>query len=227
VQELTARAGSIAVIRKWPAAAHSFAQKLGGAYTSMEEIESQDLQTWSRKLQNASGSTRTLVLLEFASKCMTGVGTDFASVIKALRQGKSPGTPQSAKKKNAVEALVRVAETDDLRVAIPAIRAVEKASTGNLFREELWTELVRAIEVFTSEDRHGSLADAAWVVRDRGRLTGRQVAPRIVSRTLLVKGLEFDHAVLVDASEFDTKNLYVAMTRGSSSLTVLSEAQFL
>jgi DNA helicase IV len=45
---------------------------------------------------------------------------------------------------------------------------------------------------------------------------------RIVSRTLLIKGLEFDHAIVANADELDAKELYVAITRGSKSLTILS-----
>jgi hypothetical protein len=43
-----------------------------------------------------------------------------------------------------------------------------------------------------------------------------------VGTTLLVKGLEFDHAVVLDADALDAKNLYVALTRGARSLTVVS-----
>ena len=43
-----------------------------------------------------------------------------------------------------------------------------------------------------------------------------------VSRTLLVKGLEYDHAIVLDADKLDTKQLYVALTRGSHRLTILS-----
>lgn len=43
-----------------------------------------------------------------------------------------------------------------------------------------------------------------------------------MSRTLLIKGLEFDHALVLSADELDARNLYVALTRGSRSLTVLT-----
>jgi ATP-dependent exoDNAse (exonuclease V) beta subunit len=49
-----------------------------------------------------------------------------------------------------------------------------------------------------------------------------------VSRTLLVKGLEYDHVLLPDIADFDdAKNLYVALTRGSKSLTVLSKDRYI
>ena len=47
------------------------------------------------------------------------------------------------------------------------------------------------------------------------------VVYRIVSRTLLIKGLEFDHSVVLDPSELDAKHLYVAMTRGARTLSIL------
>ncbi len=73
------------------------------------------------------------------------------------------------------------------------------------------------------QDEDTNLKDVAWRVRDRARIRGRRLENRIVSRTLLVKGLEFDHAI-VDADKLTTpKEMYVAMTRGRLSLTVLAE----
>ena len=68
---------------------------------------------------------------------------------------------------------------------------------------------------------------AALVTRDRTRESGRAVAPRTVSRTMLVKGLEYDHAVVLDAAQLDAQELYVAATRGRRTLTVLSDKRTL
>jgi DNA helicase-2/ATP-dependent DNA helicase PcrA len=67
-----------------------------------------------------------------------------------------------------------------------------------------------------------TLRDAAWHVRDVTRRIGRREDRRTVSRTLLVKGLEYDHAIVLKADELNAKNLYVAMTRGRSSITVIA-----
>ena len=69
-----------------------------------------------------------------------------------------------------------------------------------------------------------SLEEAVWVVRNRSRRLGRILPRCAVGTTLLVKGLEFHHAVVLDADAYDAKNLYVALTRGSKSLTVVSRA---
>jgi len=68
-----------------------------------------------------------------------------------------------------------------------------------------------------------SLADAAekyhGEFRHKGRPVGRR---RLIGTTLLVKGLEFDHAIVLDAASLSKKELYVALTRGARSLTVIS-----
>jgi DNA helicase-2/ATP-dependent DNA helicase PcrA len=64
--------------------------------------------------------------------------------------------------------------------------------------------------------------EAAVMVRDEHRLTGRPLATRNVGSTLLLKGLEAEAAVIFNADGLDARNLYVAMTRGSMALTICS-----
>jgi len=48
---------------------------------------------------------------------------------------------------------------------------------------------------------------------------------RCIGSTLLIKGLEFDHAVIIRGSNWGTnKDLYVALTRGSKSVTLIDAA---
>ena len=54
--------------------------------------------------------------------------------------------------------------------------------------------------------------------RYMGRPVGRR---RLIGTTLLVKGLEFDHAIVFDAASLSRKELYVALTRGARSLTII------
>jgi DNA helicase-2/ATP-dependent DNA helicase PcrA len=51
----------------------------------------------------------------------------------------------------------------------------------------------------------------------------RQIYNKTISRPLLIKGLEFNHAILIDADALKPKELYVSLTRGSNYLTILSE----
>ena len=50
--------------------------------------------------------------------------------------------------------------------------------------------------------------------------------PKLIGTTLLVKGLEFDHAIVLDAASLTRKELYVALTRGARSVTIISSSRF-
>jgi DNA helicase-2/ATP-dependent DNA helicase PcrA len=69
-----------------------------------------------------------------------------------------------------------------------------------------------------------SFYEAAIRAREQNRLLGQPLPRRAVGSTLLIKGLEAEVAVILDADDHDTNNLYVAMTRGSKSLVVCSRA---
>ncbi|HCN38712.1 MAG TPA: hypothetical protein DIS77_00170 [Rothia sp.] len=44
----------------------------------------------------------------------------------------------------------------------------------------------------------------------------------MAARTLLVKGLEYDHVIIANLANFtDPRNLYVALTRARKSVTIL------
>ena len=70
-----------------------------------------------------------------------------------------------------------------------------------------------------------SLEEAASKYQREFRHKGRPVSyPRLIGTTLLVKGLGFDHAIVLDAASLSRKELYVALTRGSKSLTIISSS---
>ncbi|WP_193671183.1 ATP-binding domain-containing protein [Nocardioides salarius] len=59
--------------------------------------------------------------------------------------------------------------------------------------------------------------------RDSLRHAGRRERRRIISRTLLVKGLEYDHIIIADATNHSEVNdFYVALTRARKSIHILA-----
>ena len=215
---------SVVAIHKWPQVAHRFASGLKGTYTSMEEMESKDLMKWSSKIEQHEGTARAVATIDFATKCMTKVSSELRSVYNRFKKGDIPKIARYTKHQEVILALLDVASKDDLSSVLIALQRIGQIDGAVLYRRELWNEMPRAIEAYQAGNFE-SLQDAAWQVRDQARRFGRKVEYRTVSRTLLIKGLEFDHAIVLDADQLDdAKNLYVAMTRGVKSLTVLSES---
>jgi hypothetical protein len=209
--------GSTVAIRKWPNDSHSFARSVGGLYSSMEEMDCSALLAVAEDLDRLRGSARAKRVLEFATECLTKVSTSLASIDAALSNGELPMPARYRSNAAVAAALLRVAQTVDLEAVRDAMNAMQAKPGAKPFRRELWDELGRAI--------------AAWAARNRARSGGRRLDQRLVSRTLLIKGLEFDNALVLNANEFENprspgegaKNFYVAMTRAARELVILSE----
>lgn len=215
--------GSVLAIHKWPASCHALARNLKGRFTSMEQMESPDLMKWAAVIDRAKGAPRALRVIEFSAQCMTLVGTALAGVRGRLAQGQLPDANRAKTHRAVVQALLDVAGRDSLEPVLTAFTEIERMPGRVMYRRELWREMQRAVQL-QIRTPECSLADAAWRVRNRTRQGGRAVEHRTVSRTLLVKGLEFDHVIVLNAGDHDMRNLYVAMTRAARSLTVLSES---
>ena len=216
------RGQSVVAIGKWPSDCHNLAGKLGGTFGSMEELDCRDLMKFARALDNASsGHARAVLLLDFASSCFTVVGSRLAMFREQYASGQIPDTRRLTVNRDAVESLNRVATEATVSSLLAAARILDRMPGARLYRRELWREMKTTLGTQVGHPEQG-VAVTAWQVRDRARRVGRRPEQRVVSRTLLVKGLEFDHAIVTDIDSLTAKEAYVAMTRGRTSLTVLS-----
>ena len=70
------------------------------------------------------------------------------------------------------------------------------AGDTRIYRREMFSAMRAALRM--KGLRPGSdLKDAIWEVQNRLRHIGRIIPKRAIGSTLLVKGLEFDHAVII------------------------------
>ena len=216
--------GSVVAIGKWPNECHELASKLGGQYGSMEEVDCRDLMLFAGQLdRTADGFGWATLMLDFASKCFTGIGSRLSAFRSQYVVGTAPDARRLTTNRAVVERLNRVVSEPSVGTLVDAARALARTPGVRLYRRELWQEMQTTLRTHIGSERE-SITDTAWYVRDRSRRNGRPPENRIVSRTLLVKGLEFDHAVVTDADKLKPKEAYVAMTRGRAGLTVLSGA---
>jgi DNA helicase-2/ATP-dependent DNA helicase PcrA len=214
----------VALMGKVENQSRAFAAKLKGRFTHMEVVECKPLLDAARKLDCVDGPGRAAIVIDFACTCMSGVKSVLKKARDAFVKDRIPKVSSRNKNGKVIEALIDLAQDRSEEAVLQAAKRIEALPDRVIHSRELWQE-------FKSVLREGavaktSLAEVARKKRERTRYMGRRVDPRTVSRTLLVKGLEFDHAVILNASskDFDAKNFYVAITRASKSLTVLSDS---
>jgi len=90
------------------------------------------------------------------------------------------------------------------------------------YRRDLYESIYWALK--DADNGRVSVRKAMENRRNKLRRVGRKVYGRCLGTTLLTKGLEFDNVVVLNAHEFKCpKHLYVALTRASKRLIVISE----
>jgi len=201
---------------------HSLASSLKNHYHSIEPITSDELHDLAMGIEEHTGVRRLQAVHDFASKCLTGQD-DFDAVIKAIQNG----TNVKADRRRALHSLATQVVADASLSSIASLfDFVENNADPTIKRHQLWHEMIKALAEVTS-GTVSTLVEATQLVRNRGALVGRRIPKRCISRTLLLKGLQCEHAIVVDADSLDTKNLYVALTRASRNLHILSKEKVL
>jgi DNA helicase-2/ATP-dependent DNA helicase PcrA len=215
--------GSVVAIHRMPQQCHFIGSRLRGLYQCVEPIDSQDLFESAQRIQTSDGPAKAAEVIEFAGKCMTQVRSILSRVRTVYRSGSVPSTRQGPHS-SVFDALRRVAEEGSYAAVIAALEQIRSIPGVIVFRRELFDEMLRGVRAAIING-NGALDEALWRVRNRTRFSGRRLGRCVVGRTVLVKGLEFDHAIVLDADGMNAKDLYVALTRGAQSLTIFSQSQ--
>jgi hypothetical protein len=192
-----------------------YARALPGAVT-VEAVDLRDMVTFARSFNiNSNQALRTIAA--FAGTLFDGIDADeLVLKVKQLTAG-TLGRPPSELEASglAFENDRHFARVADLLVAM------NRATGARVFRPDVLRCLFKALAL-TQVAPGPSFATAAVTVREQNRLVGRTLNKRSVGSPLLLKGLEADGAVILNAGVLNARNLYVAMTRGSRRLVICS-----
>ena len=139
---------------------------------------------------------------------------------KQLGEGGSFATRSDALRP-AYEAVVEVRNAPTPAAVRSALELLSQLPSVTIHCREAWSEVMRSVATATTDGC--TVSDALQLTRNHTRVVGRRGAARVVSRPLLVKGLEYDHVVILNPADYSAQELYVALTRGSKSVTVIND----
>jgi hypothetical protein len=198
-----------------PDSQRQFARQTPGAVT-VEAVDLRDFVTFARSFSVTAPDAFEL-LARFAQTIMTGVGADDLILrVRSLAHGVARKGPTDAER-TALEFI----RTPSHRRAINLLVEIGRQGGVRPHRPAVLRACILALELCAGTEGL-SLHDAAIRVREHNRLIGRPLPKRAVESTLLLKGLEAEVAVVLNAGALDACNLYVAVTRGSKALIVCS-----
>lgn len=213
-------------ITKWPKDAALLARRLGGAYTMIEEIEGKHLRAFANIVDSGTNADVASGAAQFAIECAFGLTEAFTpSDRRRLEAGREIPLTGEIETKTAIQAVNSLLVDSTPAAVRLALTAIGRIPTFRLYRREAWFGVLDALRL--CEATNGLVVlEAVVSIRTRMSRTGRRPESRIVGRPLLVKGLEFEHAVLEDPVKYDAHELYVALSRASTSLTIVTDSMW-
>lgn len=104
---------------------------------------------------------------------------------------------------------------------------IQMSSDVRVYRVVAFRAFEYAVDLVLS-DQNLTLKEAMESARERTRQRGDGRVQHIaIGSTLLLKGLETDHCLILDAGQMNQQNLYVALSRGAKSVTIGSNTNLL
>jgi hypothetical protein len=203
-----------------PESQRQFASQTPGAVT-VEAVDLKDLVAFARNFDVAAPDALQN-LAQFGESMMTNVGSaDLIRRVRSLRDGTARKPPTDLER----VALGFVDEPSH-ETAVDLLVEMGKQAGVRTHRPAVFRACTRALQLCGGNGQL-SFHDAAVRMREQNRLVGRPLPSRAVGSTLLLKGLEAEVAVILNAGGLDARNLYVAMTRGSKGLVICSQGPIL
>lgn len=191
-------------------------------YSKIEPVGCESLYASVKKLEKAKDFKQLQETVSFITDCMTGAEeTPYLAAVNARLEGRRAG---AAKFGDLIDLGVAFLANPTFQNRLALLDAFHQREECYCFRREMF-HAMRAAHLLCISRPGLALADAVRETQTRARHAGRVVPRLSVGSTLLVKGLEFDHAVVVHTPKMTRRDWYVALTRATTGLTVLSPTQ--
>ena len=192
------------------------AQKLAKqGFTSLEAISCKTLHAAAKTIDRSTGLARAKAIVDFASKCLTGLEkAEFLKALDARQQGRRLGQAKFGSLYPLTDAVIS-GGTEASMLAL--LQALHDRPSAYLYRREMFYAMRSALQLKATRQL-ATLNISVLEVQTRMRHAGRRLGNRSIGSTLLVKGLEFERAIIVAEDSMTRKDWYVALTRATTNI---------
>ncbi len=214
------KGGTVAAICKWPGDQRTLARMTGGLFQCVEPIEAKDAGRFLDQLERLQGLGRAELMVGFLRTVATKIDAYGEKLCSTL----SSEVEITGETREAARRLRSACSVDSASAVADALESCANLPGVRVYRRELLWAVLDTLRDVGSRPAFG-LREALRRRRNSTSHIGRRLSRCTVGTVLLLKGLEFDHAVVIHrggSNGFTVNELYVAITRGAKSLTVIS-----
>lgn len=211
---------SVVVLDTFPNFITAHAGRIGGGYTVMEEVEGKFMKAWLTRLPAEGDPLLAHWLAEFTKACSIGHAGINRQLLGHLQRGHTVAHLRRDGLDDVLVSIDEVVGNPTYEQLGRSAALIRRSAALRFCRREAWRDTFSALA--TSQEGGDTPIESLATVRDRLRHRGRGTTTRVISRPVLVKGLEYDHVVIADAARMrDPRTLYVALSRARKSVTVI------
>ena len=198
---------------------HSFAKTAHGIDV-VEPVELGDVTDAASKFDTNQGTQLVEQVLAVAATMMTSI--ERAHLLQRLQSILAGRNRTSV---TQVELAAKgVVEQGSKRAIQELLHQLEFKPDSRVYRKCAFSALKATVAMSISDPKR-SMQEAATIIREQRRHDGDRRIPRLaIGSTLLLKGLEADHVLILNAGNMNAKHLYVALSRGAKSITAFSQS---
>ncbi len=194
---------------------YKFSQRANGLDV-VEPVDMEDILGFAKEFDLYEGRPLLDSLLLAASSVMTGVDrTVLSRRIATIMKGNNRSDPDETEKA-AVDFLLAPTKGKLSHF----VKVLEQKPGVRVYRAAAFSFMKDFIEIASCSPEK-KYYDSALLVRERRRYTAdKRVSHYAIGSTLLLKGLEADHVLILNAANMNPENLYVALSRGARSVSL-------
>lgn len=227
---------TVLIIAAWSHTSRIIAGNLNGTFTVMEEVAGKFMAESLSNLVAAEPFRYALWLFDLTKSCHCGHGIlDTGTLRDRYAKGRTAsdllegGSGSRLGAELAIRAFDEVVSNPTLSSLAAAMDVIPRSSALRLHSHEAWYDVQTSIRGAVAQGNDTDvLFEELSKAREVLRYAGRRERKRVISRTLLVKGLEYDHVIIADVGDHAKVNdLYVALSRARKSITILGRSNTL
>lgn len=190
-----------------------------GIFKVQEEVQCKTLYKFCELLDNNPPYIILKELFNIIKKSFINSSAEFKTIIEKIEENNFNFT-KIKKNKELCNILEKVNNNFNYNDFKKLLNEVSKNSNIVLFREELWAVLNELIKSLSINESKKPL-EMLKTIRSNESIY-KYNFNKLISRILLVKGLDFDNVLLVlDEEQISNELLYVAITRATKNLWIL------
>tara|TARA_B100001059_G_scaffold230987_1_gene266043 strand:+ start:1925 stop:3340 length:1416 start_codon:yes stop_codon:yes gene_type:complete len=196
---------------------HLYASQNNGINV-VEPVDLRDLITFAGQLDVELGEQLATSVVNIFGALATGIGAStWIPRIRTILAGRNRSAPSLTE-----AAIVAFIQTKAAANFLAIMNAVDADNNIRVYRRAAFRALNSAINSVVCDPSLSfkqGMEKAREILRQRG---DTRIPNLAIGSTLLLKGLEADHSLIIDVTNMNSQNLYVALSRGAKTISIAS-----